>query len=344
MEIRDPGSALVPRVIFKFFLYCAAVPLVAPLYLCAQQVATSSSPPEYDLKEYAAQLDRCAEAIKTPAEIHQLKSSLPPAWSVRSEKTTFEVSTEPITSKLRELEVHPNDSDKIIRDLNLRLSAMRKAAADMEASERRLNAGPAKERMDKILAGREFQGAKGPSAMDRLVARINRWLTEHLVRLFMRLHISSKTGNTLAWAVMILAFLALCGMVWRWLTDKSRAPESEPAPKAVPSDTRQWVNEALAAGERGDFREAIRCAYWAAVAKLEDIHVLARDRARTPRESLRLLEHHPNEQRLLRDLTSHFELIWYGYRPASPGDWSLAKEQLEKMGCLKASTALTANS
>jgi hypothetical protein len=344
METRDPGSALVPRAIFRFFLCCAAVLLAAPVSLLAQQVETSSAPPEYDLKEYAAQLDRCAEALKTPGEIHQLHSSLPPAWSVRSGKTTFEVPTEPITSKLRELEVHPNDSGKIIRDLNLRLSAMRKAAADMETAEQRENPSEAKERLDKILARREFQGAKGPTAWDLLAARISRWLTERLIRLFMRLHISSKTGNALAWGVMILAFLALCGMVWRWLADKSRAPENEPAPKAVPSDARQWVDEALAAAERGDFREAIRCSYWAAVAKLEDIHVLARDRARTPRESLRLLEHHPNEQRLLRDLTSHFELIWYGYRPASPSDWSLAKEQLEKMGCLKASTALTVNS
>jgi hypothetical protein len=344
METRDPGSALVPRVISEFFLYCAAVLLVAPVYLCAQQFATSSTQQEYDLREYQAQLDRCAEAIKTPSELHQLKSSLPPAWSVRSGKATFEVSTEPITSKLRELEVHPNDSDKIIRDLNLRLTSMRKAAADMESYERRVNPSEAQVRLDKILARREFQGAKGPSAMDLLFARINRWLTERLIRLFMRLHISSKTGNAMAWGVMILAFLALCGMVWRWLADKSRAPENEPAPKAAPSDARQWVEEALAAGERGDFREAVRCAYWAAVAKLEDIHVLARDRARTPRESLRLLEHHPNEQRLLRELTSHFELIWYGYRPASLSDWSLAKQQLEKMGCLKASTALTANS
>jgi hypothetical protein len=344
METRDPGSALVPPAIFKLFLYCAALPLVAPVYLCAQQVANSSAPQEYDLKEYQAQLDRCAEAIKTPGEIHQLHSSLPPAWYVRSGKTTFEVSTELITSKLRELEVHPNDSGKIIRDLNLRLSAMRKAAADMETAEQRENPGAAQERLDKILARREFQGAKDPSAMDLFLARINRWITERLVRLFMRLHISSKTGNALAWGVIILAFLALCAMVWRWLAGKSRAPESEPTPKAVPSDARQWVDEALAAAEHGDFREAIRCAYWAAAAKLEDIHVLARDRARTPRESLRLLEHHPNEQRLLRDLTSHFELIWYGYRPASLSDWSLAKEQLEKMGCLKASTALTANS
>jgi hypothetical protein len=344
MQSQEPGSALLPRATFKLFLYCAAVPLAAPVYLCAQQAATSSAPQEFSLKEYEAQLDRCTETIKTPGEIQQLRSTLPPAWYVRVGKTRFEVSTEPIAAKLRESEVRPKESAKILGDLDLRLTAMRKAAGAMEASEQRNNPALEHERLDKILARREFQDAKGPSAKDLLLARINRWIIERLARLFMRLHISSKTGNALAWGVIILAFLALCAMVWRWLSDKSRKTESEPTAKAAPSDAREWVEEALAAAEHGDFREAIRCAYWAAVAKLEDVHVLARDRSRTPRESLRQLDHHPTEQRLLRDLTSHFELIWYGYRPASPSDWSLAKEQLEKMGCLKASTALTANS
>jgi hypothetical protein len=334
----------VPRAFLRFFLYCAATMLVATGSLLPQQAATPSAPQEYDLKEYEAQLDRCAESIKTPSEIHQLQSSLPPEWYVRVGKTRFEVSTEAITVKLRESEVRPKDAAKILQDLHLRLSAMRKAAMAMEAFDQRENSVVARARLDKILARREFQGAKGPSTLDLLVARINRWIIERLARLFMRLHISSTTGNALAWGVIILAFLALCAMVWRWLAGKSRITESESPAKTAPSDARQWVEEAMAAGERGEFREAIHCAYWAAVAKLEDMNVLARDRARTPRESLRLLEHHPSEQRLLRDLTSHFELIWYGYRPASLSDWSLAKEQLEKMGCLKASTALTANS
>ena len=254
------------------------------------------------------------------------------------------MSTEPITHELRELEVRPQDSDKIIRDLNLRLAAMRAAAEALEAREPRDNQTAAKARLDTILARKEFQGAKGPSAADLLLSRINRWIVEKLARLFMRLHISAKTGNALAWGVIILAFLLLCYMVWRWLSGKPQIAESVPLAKAAPSDARQWVADAMAAADRGDFREAIHCAYWAAVAKLEDMNVLARDRARTPRESLRLLEHHPNEERMLRGLTTHFELIWYGYRPVSPNDWSHVKEQLEKMGCLRASTAPTANS
>jgi hypothetical protein len=322
----------------------AAILLVPPVSFAAQQAVTSAGAPEYDLKAYELELDRCAESIRNQNELHQLGGSLTPAWYVRVGISRVEVSTEPITSELRKLEVRPEDAAKIIRDLNSRLTAMRMAAAALEDAGQRENPEAARARLDKILARKEFQGAKGPSAADLLLARINRWIVEKLARLFMRLHISAQTGNALAWGVIILAFLSLCYMVWRWLSGKPRIAENVPAAKAAPSDARHWVEEALAAAERGDFREAIHCAYWAAVAKLEDMNVLARDRARTPRESLRLLEHYPNEERMLRGLTTHFELIWYGYRPVSPNDWSHVKEELEKMGCLRASTAPTANS
>jgi Domain of unknown function (DUF4129) len=334
----------VLRAISLLFIPSAVFLLAAQASFPGQQTVISDVPLEYDLRKYQAQLDRCAESPKNPGELHQLRSSLEPTWFVRVGRVRVQVSTEPITHELRELQVRPQDSAKIIRGLSLRLAAMRTSAAALEAPEPRENPEEARARLDRILARKEFQGAKGPSAMDLLQARINRWIVEKLARLFMRLHISAKTGNALAWGVIILAFLSLCFMVWRWLSGKPQIAESASAAKVASSDARQWVAEALAAAERGDFREAVHCAYWAAVAKLEDMNVLARDRARTPRESLRLLEHHPNEERMLRGLTTHFELIWYGYRPASPDDWSRVKEELEKMGCLRASTAPTANS
>jgi len=325
---------------------CAGVFLGASPFLRAQQPESPAAIHELDLKAYEAELDRCSAALKQSGEQGPLRSSLPASWRVRTGETVTEVSTEPISDKLREMQVHPDRSEKITRELSQRLAAMRRAAAETEAgsftdSDR---AKGERARLEKILSGREFHSAKGPSALELWQARISRWLFEHLLRLFRAMNIDAKTGNALAWGVMGLAVLALVYMVWNWLSGKSQPVEDEPEKPKVASDARQWVQEALAAAERGDYREAVHCAYWAAVAKLEDLNVLARDRTRTPRESLRLLEVHPKEQALLRDMTGHFELIWYGYRPASANDWSGAREQLEKMGCLKASTAPTANS
>ena len=168
-------------------------------------------------------------------------------------------------------------------------------------------------------------------------ARIGVWIAKLIDRLLKRLHISAKTGNLLAWIVIVLALLSIGYWVFRMLSRSARITEIPASGPSVPSDARAWVRDALAAAEGGEYREAVHCAYWAAIARLEDLRMLTRDRSRTPRESLRLLDSHPNQQTLLRDLTGHFELIWYGDRPASLSDWSGAKAQLEKFEIGRAS-------
>ena len=57
----------------------------------------------------------------------------------------------------------------------------------------------------------------------------------------------------------------------------------------APRGWQHWLREARAAAARGDYRAAIHAAYWAAIAHLEETKSLPEDRARTPRESLRLI-------------------------------------------------------
>jgi hypothetical protein len=335
------------RTVRLSLLSCAAVLLIAPLCLHAGQESNSTTTnQELSLKEYETELQRCAEALKQPEEVAQLRKSLPASWRVRAGEASIEVPIAPIAAKLREIETHSDNSPKITHEVEQRLKAMSSAAAEMESAVERESTGAAKEKLQKILARREFRDASGPSQWDLWQEQLQRWIATHLFGLFRFLHISQTTGNVLAWSVMGLAFVALCYVVWKWLAGKvgkAQNATQEEKPKLV-SDTRQWVQEAFNAAEGRNYREAIHCAYWASVAKLEDLNVLSRDRTRTPRESLRLLEQRPSEQSMLRDITGRFELIWYGYRPASAEDWAGAKEQLEKMGCLRASTAPTANS
>jgi Domain of unknown function (DUF4129) len=202
----------------------------------------------------------------------------------------------------------------------------------------------ARAKLNEILNRAEFREGTGPSAMDLWRARVNRWIIEHIVALLRRLHISEKTGNYFAWGVIFLALVVLFYAVYRWLAKAAGKVEFVAETEPVASDVRQWLAEAMSAADRGNYREAIHCAYWAAVARLEDMRLLTRDRARTPRESLRLMEQHPREKGFLQTVTSSFELIWYGYRPASQADWAQTKEQLERMGCLQGSIAPTAPS
>ena len=296
-----------------------------------------------DLEAYRAELSQISSSVSSGGDLREIRLALPTSWSVQVKDRVFEVSTREIAEALSNAEHNPDRAKALKEKLLARLGRMGKEAGDLETKS--LNSTQeAGEKLDTILKRGEFQEAKGPSPVDLFWARVNRWILEHLVSLLDKIHISHKTGNFLSWAVIILAVVLLFYLVYKWLSKGAKEEGFKAPAEPQASDPRHWIDEALAAAERADYREAIHCAYWASIARLEDIRILPRDRARTPRESLRLMEQHPREQGVLQSVTRSFELIWYGYRPADKTDWLAAKDQLEKMGWLQASTAQTASS
>jgi hypothetical protein len=336
-----PGLA-VPRITLLMILFLSCAVPVGTLARHTQNPAQATI--ELDLQGYEAELDRCAAALKkpNPDEISQLRKSLPHAWVVRSGNERVDVATEWLASSLHAWEQAP--AKPALREIELHLLAMRRAATELEHGGTKTSPRDAREHLDTILQRREFAGVHGPSLLEIWQQRAVRWIAEKIFQLLSRLHLGAKAGNVLAWIVVGLAFLAVCAWALRSLSSNRRSVPVAPAGSLETIDSRMWAKEALAAAERGDYREAVHCAYWAMVVRLEVLGLLKRDHARTPREALRLLDPHPDEQKLLRDFTGHFELIWYGYRPASAADWSDARMHLEKMGCLRPSTAATVNS
>ncbi len=107
----------------------------------------------------------------------------------------------------------------------------------------------------------------------------------------------------------------------------------------------------------------MHAAYWAGIYRLEELGVWQLDRSRTPREYLGLVAraatapstvvpsstrgtgatHAVGEARepvgpseraaALAKLTRSLETTWYGYEPASAGDFGEAVSQLEALGC-----------
>lgn len=294
---------------------------------------------ELDLQSYQRELTRIEEASKNPKEIAELRRTLPDAWTVKDGERIYSVPTKEISEALRQIE--HNSKNGAALQLDARLMEMRQHAEQLSRPISGTSETEAQGKLKEILKRGEFHEAAGPSAWDLARARVNRWIFEHIIRLLSLLHIGRKTGNAIAWGVLFLAVVLLFYLAYRWLTAASKETTFRAEVETVASDARRWVKEALAAADRGDFREAVHCAYWASVAHLEDIRILPRDRARTPRESLRLLEQYPKEQRVLQSITRSFELIWYGYRPVSAAEWTGTKEELEKMGCLQDSTAPT---
>lgn len=334
------------RLLFFWCIFTAV--FGAPIFGQSNSLPAQSAPDaKIDTTIYESQLDRWTTEIENsrhqPAEIARLRKSIPTQWTVHTSDANINISNEWLRSELWNLEHHPKEADAIAARLEQHLSAMRAAAAELD--NQKATATDARAQLEKVLSRREFHGLAGPSEWQKLMARITQWLFERITRLLSRLHINAKAGNVVAWTVIGLSLAFLCYWIWRRLRIAALPLKASGSKQDFAARTsRQWLEEALAAAERGDYREAIHCAYWAAIAQLEDSGVLVRDRARTPRESLRQLDSRPGEQKPLRDLTRHFELIWYGYRPASADDWSGARVQLEQMGCLKASIAPTANS
>ena len=294
--------------------------------------ATTNAPAELDLPAYERELVRISLAIHDPKQIPALRWSLPDSWIVKDGDRIYSVPTTDISDALRQIEHVPNGA--IAAELQSRIDSMRLQAQQLSERPSTANSADAQLKLKQILARGEFQAASGPSTWDLIRARINRWILEHLLKLLGLLHISQRTGNLIAWGAIFLAVVLAFYVLYRWLAKSSDEVNFHAAVEPVASDARHWLDEAFAAADRHDYREAIHCAYWASVAHLEDIRLLPRDRSRTPRESLRLLDQHPNQRGLLQAITQSFELIWYGYRPVSAAEWAGTKEQLEKIGCL----------
>jgi hypothetical protein len=94
----------------------------------------------------------------------------------------------------------------------------------------------------------------------------------------------------------------------------------------------QWLNEAREAASRGEYRVAVRLAYWGAISGLERSGVWKPDRARTPREYLKLARGSRYEP-TLHPLTRDFERVWYAKQPATEADFLACIARVEELGC-----------
>ena len=327
-----------PCLLLAVLLFATASPARSPA------IADSPSPAQtnalIDLDAYRVELARATEAIKDANLRRQLRTSLPSGWTVQHGSQQFTVSTKEISQALAQIELDPAKNQRVAAQLELRLHQLQ-VEADRLSHPHAQKPSEANAKLQEILSRSEFKDAPGPSTWDLMRARINRWIFVHIIRLLESIHISPYAGDFFTWTVIFAALVVLFYTVYRWLATASKSAKFRAEAEPVSSDSRHWLRESLAAAERGDYREAIHCAYWLAVARLEELRLLPKDRSRTPRESLRLLDSHPREKTFLQPITRSFELIWYGFRPASAADWMHTREQLEKMGCLQASTAPT---
>lgn len=339
--MRESGSLSVKKrvllavaawLVWAVCVRAQAVPDAAPNPVTSDQQSSTLSLPDFQslLKQYEEQL---ARADQDPVAAGELRKSLPEKWTVKVDSQSVEISSEELRRDSAQMQRGGEEGRAAAQRAKSWLSRTNEEAEALGTGKRSMEAEREQRELAKVFSRTEFRGLNGPSWMDQWGARISRWLEQQVDRIFSAIHLPTRFGRVLIWPVLAIAIGVLAFLVWRVLRDQPAAALPEVVQEA-PVNDRPWLKEAMAAAQRGEYREAVHSGYWAAIARLEQRQLLTSDRTRTPRESVRLLESHPSERGILREQTVRLERIWYGCREATASDWTAALAELRQIGCL----------
>jgi hypothetical protein len=308
--------------------------LVLLFLLLGTMLSRAQTTPVMGPADYRSELQRLTQATgqlneNRKGEIPHLLQSVPPSWQVQIEGRKFTIPAEWLRDDLRKLQAKfdPDLREQIqerLQNLEANLDGYIAPASDT-ATERNRLAG--------ILARHEFSDVHGPTLIDRLKQRLFRFLIDLLTRFFGSRAIPT-VGKVFVYSLIGLTVVLLAIWVYRAIR---RGSEMERIlPESLPISAKEWtlwMAEAREAAERGNWRDAIHLAYWAGISFLEARGMWRPDRARTPREYLRLLPSYSEYQGTLASLTRNFERVWYGYQEADAHAYTQTLQELEKLGC-----------
>ena len=303
-------------------------------YAAAGSNSRDSADGVYDVFSFAAELRKLDVALQgkpSAAKVAEFRKALPSVWNVSTPEQTYSISTKPLQDLLGASSTLK--AETWIEHLQVEIE---------RSHEKAVTSASVKPELDNILGSREFAGVRPPSAWELLRQRIAAWIERMLAALFGNILRHPMGAQILFWLALIggVAFVAL--WVFRFVSSRDGGNSFKPTSSIVTARTwQEWLRIARQAAARGDFRDAVHSAYWAGIARLEETGALPRDRTKTPREYLRLVnasrfgapspQHNYKEP--LTALTSRLERIWYANRAASSEDFSDSLRQLGALGC-----------
>ena len=305
--------------------------LLGLLAVAGAVVDAADSP--LSLPEYIARLDTLTSAIgadrDTPRLATDLVNEFPGILRVDGSPRIFEIPTGSIRRDFHAWQTEHNAAAR--RRLLNTLHTLRSEAARFE--DPAATSSVERALLTDILDAKEFRNVHGPTWADRLRQRAFELFANLLGRLFRQSAIPT-VGSVLVYGLMALAVIVLALAADRFIRQSAEAETILPSPSiASPMDWPLWLAEAQAAAARGNWRDAIHFTYWCAVAFLEAKGAWRPDRARTPREYLRLLPPSTGDGATLAALTHRFELVWYGNADADAEAFAESIANLKKMGC-----------
>ncbi len=290
------------------------------------------------VSEYRQQLQNIANKVDAlqshPETAGELVASIPDQVAVATSSGEITVKYKSLKDDLAVFAgANEQKQAGLLREIQIYTQALSTAAADYEKRDADLTSQHSQ--LEQILARREFKKVQGPNIKDALLSRIYRWLSRILSKLAFR----GAANFDLIRLIIYLFVGAAIALLLVWTVRRLRQPQPElPLREIIPfapsaRGWRTWLAEARALAQQQDWRNAIHLAYWAGISYLEEHGAWKPNRARTPREYLRLIGTRAAQYPVLSALTRKLETVWYGYGTASEADYQEALSQLEKLGC-----------
>lgn len=321
MKLRIPLAALLIAAGWN----CAVLPVAAePLSLAEYRQRLSS-------------LETRVDALTDHPELAvEIVNELPEDESVSAGEREIAVSYRELKGDLVKLAgAEASQRQRLTAQIRSYVKSLAEEAAAY--SEPAAGGQHSRARLEEILARREFKSVQRKADyFDTWKARFFRWLSRVLGRLFLS---AVRPGFGVTQVLVYGAVGVAIAMLLIWTVSRLRRPEEDFGPREIipfsPSARgwRAWLNDSRERAQQKDWREAIHLAYWAGIAFLEAQGAWKPNRARTPREYLRLVAAWTPQHQPLEALTRKFELVWYGALPAGETDFQETMGELERLGC-----------
>lgn len=287
------------------------------------------SPGDYrrQLQQFSSRVEQLKDH---PEQAGQVIADVPDTVTVDADSQEYSFSYEWLQSGLRKFQqADAKTRAVLLPPIQQLLHTLDQQAQAFENSQ--VNSQQNHKKVEEILSRYEFRKSRGPGFLAIWWEKFMRWLDGF----FARHPIYGRSGfNLLIYGAVAVAFI----LFTIWITRRFRFPADEVTREILPfavsaKGWRKWLAEAQASAQQGQWRDGIHLAYWAAISFLEEQGAWRPDRARTPREYLRMLGARKPQYPVLSVLTRKFELVWYGHRDANAADFQETVANLEKLGC-----------
>src|SRR5512146_956857 len=268
--------------------------------------------------EFDQEIQRLGSAVanlKSDSKgIVPLHDSIPDKYIVIGNNTSFTINNTVLKKAIGEYQIaYPKRKADLLNAMQSAIAQMREGlVVYSQPSDHALE----RKRLAEVLARREFRRVSGPTKLQQIWAKVELWIERLLMKIFGKIPSPAHGSDIVTWILICIATVLLAV----WLMRIGRNLEREQVTERVlfaPSEKHwsAWLADAKAAAAGGNWRDAIHLAYWAGISRLEEGGAWVPDRARTPREYLKIISVRDPNRSALSALTRKFEVVWYGEFP-----------------------------